>query len=151
MSTRLTLVVRGVPAHITATHEPVVQGGIYFGTVYTFESTSIAGDFILRDAAAQMLADAPPLQVSCCSPALPSSLPCDSCGTLTPIELIDCKPEDSSDPSGSDWTVHQCQRCYGPDFATCDGAVQAVRGWRRPFVAAAAWCRRAWFASRRDA
>lgn len=43
--------------------------------------------------------------------------PCDACGTRTHIDLLDAKPNDPSDPDGSDWNRLECRPCYGPGWA----------------------------------
>lgn len=43
--------------------------------------------------------------------------PCHQCGTPTHIDLLDAKPDDPSDPDGSDWTRLECRPCYGRGWA----------------------------------
>lgn len=39
--------------------------------------------------------------------------PCHACGRPTHIDLLDAKPDDPSDPDGSDWNRLECRPCYG--------------------------------------
>jgi hypothetical protein len=43
--------------------------------------------------------------------------PCHACGTMTHIDLLDAKPDDPSDPDGSDWNRLECRPCYGRGWA----------------------------------
>lgn len=41
---------------------------------------------------------------------------CACCGTSTPIDLLDAKPNDPRRPDSCDWEVFECFQCYGPGW-----------------------------------
>ena len=55
-------------------------------------------------------------------------LACDSCGTLTHIDLLDAKPDDPTRPDASDWNRLECRSCYGPNWVPALETQWPLRG-----------------------
>lgn len=46
---------------------------------------------------------------------------CHACGRIEHIDLLDAKPDDPSNPAGSDWNRLECIACYGPGWLPAGG------------------------------
>lgn len=62
-------------------------------------------------------------------------LPCDACGRLWPIDLLDGKAEPDTDPETTDWTRLEGPCCYGSGWLPlADSWAAGVRQGLRVFV-----------------